>query len=96
MSIAPDGRVMIIEVKGRVLGGDEVIITKTEILTGKNKGENHILAVVSVHPDGPELDEVRYLSNFFADAPDLDFRVTKQAYAWPPLWAMGTPVAPVR
>lgn len=40
-----------IEVKGRIAGAETVTITKNEILTALNKGENYILALVQVPAD---------------------------------------------
>lgn len=78
-----------IEVKGRALGADDVIVTKNEVLVGKNRGEGHRLALVEVHPDGPDHDRVRYLADPFADTPDPGFTVTKLIFDWAKLWAAG-------
>ena len=52
-----DGHLVFIEVKGRIVGAEEFWVTKTEALTGKNAATGFRLALVSVHPDGPERDE---------------------------------------
>lgn len=51
-SRTPDGRLRFIEVKGRIEGADTVTITKNEIMTGLNKPDNYILALVQVPPSG--------------------------------------------
>lgn len=86
-SITPDEqRVITIEVKGRIAGADDVTITKNEVLTGKNKGTQHRLALVSVSPDGPAGDRVRYLVDPFADEPDPAFDTTRVTKNWNALW----------
>ena len=57
-----------IEVKGRTKGATTVTVSKNEILTGLNKPEEFILAVVEV--DGPTTHTV-YLKHPFRNAPDF-------------------------
>lgn len=57
-----------IEVKGRAKGATTVTISKNEILTGLNKPEEFILALVEV--DGPATRTV-YLKHPFRNAPDF-------------------------
>ncbi|MGO5113800.1 helicase-related protein [Candidatus Avoscillospira sp. LCP25S3_F1] len=57
-----------IEVKGRTKGATTVTVSKNEILTGLNKPEEFILAVVEV--DGTDTHTV-YLKNPFRNAPDF-------------------------
>ena len=57
-----------IEVKGRTKGATTVTVSKNEILTGLNKPEEFILAVVEV--DGPTTNTV-YLKHPFRNAPDF-------------------------
>ncbi|HCT13446.1 MAG TPA: helicase, partial [Corynebacterium nuruki] len=58
---------VIIEVKGRISGAEEFVITHREVLTAKNTGADHRLALVEVSPEGPEHDRVRYLIDHFRD-----------------------------
>jgi superfamily II DNA or RNA helicase len=88
-SIDFDGHTVFIEVKGRVIGAADFHVTKTEVLTGKNTAPQHRLAMVAVHPDGPQLDELRYLANPFTDL-DMSFDQTYLGLAWEPLWNKGT------
>lgn len=93
LSLGPDGSAVTIEVKGRVLGAVDVVVTRTEILTGKTKGPEHRLAMVAVHPDGPDHDEIRYLVDPFAAEPDPSFFTDKVTMNWRRLWkAGGTPL----
>src|SRR5207249_597815 len=53
------GRLRFIEVKGRVLGGDKVIVTTNEIRTSLNKPDDFILALVRVEGDKTQARYVR-------------------------------------
>jgi superfamily II DNA or RNA helicase len=69
------GLLRFIEVKGRVRGARTVTISKNEILTGLNKPEQFILALVILDPDK---ETVRYARMPFEKAPD--FRATSVNY----------------
>ena len=84
------GRTIFIEVKGRIVGAQDFHVTKTEIFTGKNTAPQHRLALVSVHPDGPHADQVRYLTDAFANT-ELTFEQTYIGFNWKPMWNKGTP-----
>jgi len=62
------GRLRFIEVKGRAEGAQVVTITKNEILTGLNKPEDFILAVVLVDGDAAM---PRYVRCPFQREPDF-------------------------
>lgn len=64
-----DGGLRFIEVKGRIAGAETVTITRNEILTGLNKPDEWILALVEVPPaeDFPEADA------FVVGDPDGDY-----------------------
>lgn len=64
-----------IEVKGRAYGAETVTVTKNEILTGLNKPDQFILAIVIVNGDQIE---TYYIRNLFTQ--DLDFGVTSVNY----------------
>jgi len=73
-SAAPgNGRLRFIEVKGRTEGADAVIVTKNEILTGLNKPDDFILAVVEVAAcgDGGTARAPRYVRRPFRREPDF-------------------------
>ena len=88
-SFPPAGESLFIEVKGRLLGADEVSVTRTEVLTLKNAADAGILALVCVHPDGPQHDEVRYVRRFF-DGFEPHWAQTRVPVAWEAAWAAGT------
>ena len=66
-SIPNTGLLRFLEVKGRVRGAETVTITRNEILTGLNKPEEFILAIVLLDPDR---EEVRYVKRPFDGIPD--------------------------
>ncbi len=88
-SRTPDDHWIFIEVKGRVLGAEDFHVTRQEVLSGKNSGPNFRLALVSVHPDGPEHDDVRYITDPFKDADFGDFAATDLVGDWNKEWSRG-------
>lgn len=78
-----------IEVKGRIAGADDFVITRNEVLTAKNLGDDYRLALVEVSPDGPEHDRVRYLKRPFDDGMGVDFKTDKFVQNWAKTWAAG-------
>ena len=66
---------LFIEVKGRVLGATTVTVSRNEILTGLNKADKYILAIVQV--DGHALPP-KYIIQPFINEPD--FTVTSSNY----------------
>ena len=66
------GKLRFIEVKGRIQGARDVIVTKNEILTALNKPEDFILAIVFV--DG-ERAETTISVNPSTKNPILELRV---------------------
>ncbi len=88
-SLADDGHLVFIEVKGRAAGAVDFWVTKTEALTGKNAATGFRLALVSVHPDGPERDELRYIVDPFRDIDFGDFAATGIIGDWGKEWARG-------
>ncbi|MEV4746323.1 helicase-related protein [Streptosporangium sp. NPDC049248] len=84
-----DDHWVFIEVKGRIAGAKDFHVTRTEVLTGKNAGRSFRLALVSVHPDGPAYDEVRYLVDPFRDVDFGDFVATDLGGDWNREWARG-------
>ena len=66
------GILKFIEVKGRASGSDTVTVSKTQVLTGLNKPDDYILAIVEV--DGDMALQPRYILRPFQK--ELDFAVT--------------------
>ncbi|MEJ5256308.1 MAG: helicase-related protein [Acidimicrobiales bacterium] len=84
-SQTPDGHWVFIEVKGRLVGAESVMVTRTEILFGLNAGDAHRLALVEVNPDGQT--EVRYLRHAFAGMEGrIHFAETAVTFDWHKLW----------
>ena len=88
-SRSPDGHIIFIEVKGRVEGAEEFWVTRTEALHGKNSAAGFRLAMVSVHPSGPESDAVRYIVDPFRDVDFGDFAATGMIGNWLKEWERG-------
>ena len=76
---------------GRVAGADDFVITRNEVLEAKNLGDDYRLVLVAVSPQGPQADEVRYLTHPFDRTATDDFRVTKLTLNWAKTWAQGGP-----
>jgi len=87
---ADGGRLLFIEVKGRVAGAPVFTITKNEVLYALNKGTDYILALVRV--DGDQPDEIRYLRHPFTGSDEVLFGVTSLNVDWDEMFARG--VAP--
>ena len=90
-SVDSAGRTVFIEVKGRLLGAKDFHITYNEVLLAKNTADQHRLALVSVHPDGPAGDEVRYVTGLFGDVNLGSFAATAVRGDWKSTWDRGLP-----
>jgi hypothetical protein len=82
------GRLRFIEVKGRV-SGEDITVTRNEILYSLNKPDNYILAIVEWLPDGGH--RVHYIRQPFGREPD--FGVTAVKYGFHELVAKGEVVS---
>jgi hypothetical protein len=71
---------MFIEVKGRVAGAETFTITRSEIGVGRNKPDQHILALVEVPESGEPT--ARYLRRAFEDVGDLPFATISVNLNW--------------
>lgn len=88
-SLAADGHLFFIEVKGRIAGATTVTLTRNEILTGLNT-DRWILALSEVSPSGQT--EVRYLWHpFRGQIDDLGFTETSRTFSWSQLWKVAEP-----
>ena len=87
-SLTPDGHFVFIEVKGRILGAEDFTLTRNEVLYGKN-ADHYRLALVSVHPDGPERDELRYVLEPFQGFDFGTFAADGVRGNWHDMWAKG-------
>ncbi len=89
-SRTPHGHWVFIEVKGRILGADSFSVTRNEVLTAKN-AERYRLALVRVHPDGPDADEVTYVLDPFKGFEFGDFSVDGVVGDWAQMLTKGGP-----
>lgn len=88
-SVRADGQVVRIEVKGRIDHAETFSITKNEVITAKNLGDDYRLALVSVDPAGPEGDQVQYVLRPFDGTDTADFRTLSYVQSWAKTWAQG-------
>jgi len=88
-SVAPDGTVIKIEVKGRIEGVTDFQITRREVLTAKNLEDNYRLALVRVSQNGPNNDEIRYVLRPFDLVGTEDFSITRFTVDWNSRWKEG-------
>ena len=86
-SVASDGHVIHLEVKGRLAEAEDFFVTFNEVLHGKNAAPRYRLALVSVSPEGAHCDEIRYLADPFARVHIHDFSATGISGEWPAEWA---------
>lgn len=88
-TVAPDGTVMKIEVKGRIEGAADFQITRREVLTAKNLEDKYRLALVRVSSESSEKDEIRYVERPFDLVGTEDFSVTRFTIDWNSRWNEG-------
>jgi SNF2 family DNA or RNA helicase len=89
-SVRANGRAVRIEVKGRIEGADTFTITKNEVVTAKNLGDDYRLALVRVSRDGAAKDDVRYVERPFDETDTSDFRTLSYNQSWARTWSQGT------
>ena len=87
-SLDTDGHLLWLEVKGRVVGAPDFVMTRTELLFAQQNGPQHRLALVEVGGD-PADDRVRYVADGFNDEPTPGFGTTKVIKSWRDYWARG-------
>jgi hypothetical protein len=87
-SRTPDGHLVHLEVKGRVAGAETFMVTRNEVLHGKN-ADRYRLAMVSVHQDGPDGDRVCYLLTRYEGIDLSDFAVEAVVLKWEEFWSRG-------
>ncbi|MDE0238212.1 MAG: DUF3883 domain-containing protein [bacterium] len=82
------GRILTIEVKGRVTGARDFSITRSEIICALNKADRHILALVEVADD--DTTSVRYLYDPFTNRePEPSPAEHKRTLDWKTYWELG-------
>ena len=86
---AADGRLMFIEVKGRVAGADDFTVTASEILYGRNNADRHVLALVEIADD--DSTAVRYLYDPFTErAPEPGIGEHDRRLDWTQYWTLAS------
>ena len=86
---AADGRLMFIEVKGRVAGASDFTVTASEILYGLNNADRHVLALVEIADD--DAATVRYLYDPFTDrAPEPGIGEHDRRLDWTKYWTLAS------
>jgi hypothetical protein len=81
------GTLWFIEVKGRVAGAETFTITRSEVGVGRNKPDQHILALVEV---GEAADPVvYYVRRAFEDVGELPFNTISVNLQWKPYLERG-------
>lgn len=88
-SIDASAATIFIEVKGRIAGAEDFFVTYNEVLHGKNSAPNYRLAMVTVSPDGPPHDELRYLDDPFRHTELGSFAATGVRGDWNAMWNQG-------
>lgn len=88
-SLTLEGHLVHIEVKGRQAGAEHFYVSRNEVLVAKNRGERHRLALVSVSPHGSDHDEIRYLTDAFADTDFGDLKTEGLLLSWQDAWNKG-------
>ena len=86
---AADG-LLFIEVKGRVAGAEDFVVTNSEVITGLNNEDRHILALVEVADD--DTTTVRYLYDpFTGRQSEPGYGEQKRILSWPNHWSLASP-----
>jgi uncharacterized OB-fold protein len=67
-------------VKGRVAGAETFTVTRSEVGVGRNKPEQHVLALVEV--DGGPKPLVRYVRRAFEEVGELPFDTISVNLQW--------------
>nr|WP_255499427.1 helicase-related protein [Aeromicrobium senzhongii] len=89
LSTDANGDTFRIEVKARIEGATDFLVTHNEVMTGKNAVPRYRLALVKVDPRGPKFDEVRYLGDPFSTTDLGDFEATGIRGDWAKTWTKG-------
>ncbi len=89
-SEARDGTLLFLEVKGRIEGAEQFMVTRNEILHALNVPDAWVLALVEVSTRGAAHDRVRYLRRPFGDTVHLPFATTATTLSWRDYWERAT------
>ena len=82
---AADGRLLFVEVKGRVAGADRFTVTAREIQYGLNNADRHVLALVKIGEG--DVTTVRYLYDpFTGHEPEPSSAEYDRRLSWDAYW----------
>jgi superfamily II DNA or RNA helicase len=89
-----DGVLLFIEVKGRLVGAESFTITRSEIGVGRNKPDEHILALAEVPDTLAKVPDtapprIRYIRRAFQEVGDLPFDTISVNLQWKPYFDRG-------
>jgi superfamily II DNA or RNA helicase len=83
------GNVFFLEVKGRIKGAEEFIITANEVIFAQTQQERHRLVLVEVDPESSESDAICYVNNAFSTV-EVSPTTQKLIEKWEDYWTRGT------
>ena len=89
-STTEDGRLIFIEVKGRIEGAEDFSVTRNEVLFGKN-ADRYRLALVEVSRETADHDEIHYVQDPFKDFDFGSFAADSVRGDWSAMWSRGGP-----
>ena len=85
IEIRRDDGLLFVEVKGRVAGAADFVVTKSEVIAGLNNAQRHILALVEVADD--DTTTLRYLYDpFTGRLTEPGYGEQKRVLSWPDYW----------
>ena len=84
------GDLVFMEVKGRIAGSADFTVTNSEVITGLNNAERHILTLVEITED--DATTVRYLYDpFTGRQSEPGYGEQKRILSWPDYWNLAAP-----
>jgi hypothetical protein len=83
------GNVFFLEVKGRIKGAEEFIITANEVIFAQTQQDRHRLVLVEVDPDSADNDVIRYINDAFSTI-EVSPTTQKLIEKWEDYWTRGT------
>jgi hypothetical protein len=87
-SVDEQGRVYFLEVKGRIKGAEDFIITANEVIFAQTQNDRHRLVLVEVDPETPDNDVICYVSSAFSTI-EVSPTTQKLVEKWDDYWSRG-------
>lgn len=85
-SLPKEGPAITIEVKGRLKGSQAFVITRSEVMTSKNKQPHYRLALVEVDPEDSSADRLVCVLNPFNGISFGGYRAGSRVLSWREVW----------